>query len=493
VTAPAGRLSFRTQVLYGLGSISFGAHIALYALLLFFYNQVVGLSPGVVSLALAVSLILDSVWDPLIGHISDNTRTRWGRRHPFLYGSAVPIGLTVYLLFNPPAGLSRESLALWLLAFVVFSRLLISLYEMPSAALAPELAPDYDNRTTLMSYRWVMLVVGTAVANGIGYFWFFRPTPQYPQGQLNPAAWGPLALACAVIMMISIVVSALGTHDRIPSLHKPPKRKVSFAESLKEVGETVTNRNLLIVLLNSFIGGLSFGIYLGLALYLYTYFWGLTAVQIGILTSLVNPLSSILSAFVAPGLSRLLGKRSACIWMCFIGLAVMQGPILLRLLGYFPGAGSPALMPLLIVTHLFQGIMINGGFIVASSMVADITEDAQAKTGRRSEGLLFSANTFVIKATTAVSALLPGVMLAIVHFPAKALASKVPPETVHNLVWIYLPITTTLSVLSISAWSLYRIDKDAHARNVAAIRQAEALADHAAESAPEAVAARLVS
>jgi len=486
--APPPRLNFRTKFLYGFGSIAYGVLTQILTLLLFFYNQVVGLSAQAVSAALAISLVIDAVWDPVIGHVSDNLRSPWGRRHPFMYASAIPIAASVVFLMHPPSAFDAAQKFLWLLVFVVVARLLISLYEMPSSALAPELAPDYHDRTVVLSYRWVLGVSGTALAASLGNFWFFRPTAAYPQGQLNPAAWGPMAWASAVIALVSIVVSAAGTHHYIRRLHRPPARKVSLAHSLRDIAATLKNRNLGVALTAWLIAGLSFGLYGGLALYFYTFFWALKASQIGVL-ALVNLVASLVGAFIATGLSRAFGKKHACIAMFFGCVVAIQAPILLRLLGVFPGNGSALLMPILIVAHLLSGSLTNGGFILSSSMVADITEDAQVKTGRRAEGLLMATNTFITKATTGVSALLPGLLLAYVGFPAHARPGLIDMGIIRHMAWVYLPVTSGLSFLSIAVWFFYRIDKAAHDRHLATVAEAQAASEIAAEAEPDAVAA----
>ena len=118
-------------------------------------------------------------------------------------------------------------------------------------------------------------------------------------------------------------------------------------------------------------------------------------------------------------------------------------------------------------------------------MIADITEDAQVKTGVRSEGLLMASNSFIVKVTNGFAALLPGVMLAAVHFPVRA-TSAVSPAAVRSLMWIYLPATAALSVVSILIWMLYRIDQQTHERNLATVAQAAAAAEAAAEQLGEA-------
>lgn len=481
------RLSFRTKFLYGFGSISFGVHVYVLSLLLFFYNQVVGVPAGLVSAALAVTVVVDAAWDPIVGQFSDRLRTPWGRRHPLMYLSAVPVALTMLALWRPPAALSVEEKAVWLFGFALAARLVISLYEVPSQALAPELVPDYHARTGLMGYRWVFFTLGGAVATMSGYFVFFRPTAQYPQGQLNPAAWGPLTLTATAMMFGSILISALGTHDRIRTLHRPPARAASFGVILREVMGTLKNWNLGVALSASLIGGISYGLYLGLQLYVDTFFWRLPASGVGLL-SLANLASLLPGAWLATAVSRRFGKKHACVGVFLVTLIFLQGPILLRMLGAFPDNGQAAFMPALFATRFLHGLVTNAAYIIVTSMIADITEDAQVKTGVRSEGLLMAANSFIVKASAGFATLLPGVILAIVHFPAKATAA-VSPEVVRNLIWVYLPATLGLSVASILVWLLYRIDQQTHEANLAAVAAAAARMEAAGEAPTPAAAA----
>ena len=95
-------LPFSTKFLYGFGSIAYGIKDNAFAyFLLFVYVQVFGLAPDLAGLAILIMLIFDAISDPLIGYISDNTKSRWGRRHPFMYGSIIPVSLTFFLIWDP--------------------------------------------------------------------------------------------------------------------------------------------------------------------------------------------------------------------------------------------------------------------------------------------------------------------------------------------------------------------------------------------------------
>ena len=146
------KVSFANKVAYGIGSVASGVkNNGFDYFLLFFYSQVMGVSASLVSAALAIALVFDAISDPLIGYFSDNTRTSWGRRHPYMYGAAVPVTLCYFFLWNPPGQLSGDELFPFLVAISILIRTLITVYEIPSSALAAEMTDDYDERTSLLS------------------------------------------------------------------------------------------------------------------------------------------------------------------------------------------------------------------------------------------------------------------------------------------------------------------------------------------------------
>jgi GPH family glycoside/pentoside/hexuronide:cation symporter len=225
VSAPqaAGRaaeqppVGIATKVLYGLGSVAFGVKDnGFQAFLLLFYNQIVGLPASLVGAAIGAALVVDASVDPLIGQVSDHWRSRLGRRHPFMYASALPVALAYMLLWNPPRAWSHAALAIYLVLTATLVRTFISLYEVPSQALAAELAFDYDERTSILGYRVIFAFVGGLGMTLLAYQVFLHPTPQYPVGQLNPAGYARYGLAAGAIMLVVIIASAAGTHRRIP-------------------------------------------------------------------------------------------------------------------------------------------------------------------------------------------------------------------------------------------------------------------------------------
>jgi len=175
----ADRLSRRTKFLYGIGDTGFsltstilGAYFAI------FLTDVVGIAPTIAAAAIFIGRSWDYINDPLIGHISDRTRTRWGRRRPFLLFGALPFALAFLLLWvRPPFQNPVALAAYYALAYLIFDAAATFVY-MPYFALTPELTQDYDERTQLTSYRMFFSILGSLVAFTIPLFIIGNFTPE---------------------------------------------------------------------------------------------------------------------------------------------------------------------------------------------------------------------------------------------------------------------------------------------------------------------------
>ena len=266
-------LTLTTNVLYGAGSAAFGVHIAsLGSLLLLFFNQVVGLPVAWVGAALMIALIFDAICDPLIGEWSDHTRSSWGRRHPFMYASAVPLAVAFYFLWNPPHGWSNHAMFLYMITLLITLRLLLSLYEIPSSALAPELTPDYDQRTGLMSWRFFFGTIGGAGISWMAFSVFLRHDATHPLGIMNRTGWGYFGLTGGLIMFGSIMISCLGTHRFIAAIVHAPRKVESWTDKVREVTATLSNRSFVALMVSGLIGSIGSGLSTGLELYINNYF-----------------------------------------------------------------------------------------------------------------------------------------------------------------------------------------------------------------------------
>jgi Na+/melibiose symporter-like transporter len=467
MTAKTGVEALSTKLFYGFGSVAYGVKSNGFSyFLLFFYERVVGLDGFLAGVALLIVMTIDAVSDPLVGHTSDNWRSKWGRRHPFMYFSAIPVAITYYYLWVPPEGMSQVQIFVYLIFFAAMVRTFITMYEIPSTSLAPEFTDDYDQRTSFLSYRYFFGWWGGLTIAVLGYLVFFKATPEYSFGQINPEAWPRYGAFAAMIIFVAILVSSIGTHKHIPVLRQPPpKTNFTFRKWVGEFIETLSNRNFLVLFISAILASMAGGVNASLVLYFNTFFWELPAIQIGIL-NLVYFLSAVLALVLMPYVSKGRNKQHVAITVWMSAAVVMPLPIMLRVIGLFPEPGSDWLLPLLMVHGLIDVMLFIMAGILVSSMIADLVEDSAKKTGRRSEGLFFAGDSFARKIVHGFGILSAGSILSIVGFPDNAAPGEVEWQILRNMALIYAPLVLIFYSGAILVLKKYKITRDSHSENL---------------------------
>lgn len=415
-TAPLPR---RTVWMYGLGQASEGIkNYAFTAFLLFYYTSVVGLSGTLTGAALMIALLFDAAIDPFVATLSDRTRTRWGRRHPYMYASAVPLSLGFYLTFAPPhvpdgaLGLSREwVLFAWLLTFAVLTRGAMTLFHVPHMALGAELSDDFDERTRVVTARSLTAVIATAIAV-TAYFAMVdaMATPEFADGRLNPKPYEIFAAWFGVLIALAILASAWGTRDRIPFLKEPDGASGSLTSAmirdLREVLSIPSFRSLFVGFTFCF---LSWGVTNALGTHNALYFWHVTIEQQG-LWGLLVLFGTIFGMGFWGRVARRTDKKPTFLIGMVWFLVFAAAPPLLKVAGWFPAEGSPAYVPLFAFCGFMFAFGISSAMVVVGSMMADITDEDDLLYRRRREGLLFGALSFAGQAASGLGTVIAGIV-----------------------------------------------------------------------------------
>ena len=478
--------SLRAKLFYGFGSVAYGVKdFGFGTLLLFYYNQVIGLPAAEVSLAILVVLWVDAFADPIVGQISDGLRTRWGRRHPFMYASAVPVAIAYFFLWLPPHGWSHGAILAYLIVMAILVRACITMYEIPSSAMVPEMTDDYDQRTAFISVRYVFGVAAGVIMNALTFGVILHADAAHHDGRLNPGGYPVFAAVSAVIMVISILVSARGTHRYIPLFRAPPARRAGIAQIVGEMASTLAHRQFLVLLLAAVFGTMAIGLGAALALYFATYFWGFTTHQVAVIGFAGIP-AVIVPPLLAWPLSKSLGKKPAALVFYFTCVTLAVTPISLRLLGLLPANGSGILFAILFTERAVSTTLGVACLILFGSMMADVVEDSAVRTGRRSEGLFFASIAFINKLLSGAGTFLAGLLLQLANFPEHANPLTLDPSVPRHLALLYLPAVVGFYGFGIVVLSRYRISKAQHEENVRLLSEAEAQTAVALATSPPA-------
>ena len=459
VPAPE-RLPVRLKVMHGLGSIAYGVKDNGFStFLLLFYNQVIGLDAGIVGFAIMVALISDAFVDPVIGELTDRTRSRWGRRLPWLYAAPIPLAIAWMLLWHPPE-MSNAMTVAWLIGFAIIVRSLVSMCEVPSIAIVPELTADYDERTGVMRYRYLFGWGGGLLILLLAYGVFFGGA----KGLVDPAGYFPYALAGALLMAGSVLISAMGQHKRIAASNLADvKPAMSLGHILRDMRDTLSNRAFLWLVFAALFGFINQGITFSMNNYLLSFFWQFTQGEMIAYVFLL--FGSMIAAFllVAP-MSAKLGKRDGAIVAGAIALLVNSGIYFAWIQGVFPGLpGKPSvatMFALVFVSNSFSIVLM----ILSSSMMADVVEASQSETGRRSEGLFFAGYFFMQKCATGIGIFIAGQILSFAAFPAAAKPGQVGDAVLGNLALGYslaILIIGTMGLIVMRRFPISRADHEA--------------------------------
>ncbi|MFP6808532.1 MAG: MFS transporter [Pseudomonadales bacterium] len=453
---------------YGSASLAYGIKNNAFSYLLLIYaNQVLGLPGYLASLAMAIAMIWDAVSDLLLGHWSDKTSSRYGRRHPFMYAAFFILPISFYALFNPVIELNEDNTFYYILVIAILIRTGTTLFEVPSTALLPDLETGYDRRNKWLALRYAF---GWYGGNGIHTLNFMFWVGAY--GVAVGTGYSIYGKVGAVVIAVAIVVSALGTQKVAASLPKPTET-FKFREILKEIGQifqSVKNRNFAALFFYGLMVGMAGG--LGTALYLYntTYFFGFTGSQIAF-TGVGVMLSPAIAYWAAPYLGQKYGKKKAAILAILVNISLYPIPYILLLSGYWPEFGSWNALYLYSAFVVAEVVCSIIGGVLLDSMMADVVEDSQVVTSRRSEGLFYAARGFAAKAISAGGIIGAGTIVSLVGLDGISGVEDVTYEIRYDLATFFLPLYCSLFLAGLWVVNMYKIDRSVHSENLEKLKQ----------------------
>ena len=469
-------MSWSLRLVYAVGQLPEGVKSAAFGFfLLFYYNQVLGLSASLASAAIFIALCIDAVSDPIVGSWSDSAQTAYGRRHPFMYWSAVPFAAAFFGLFVPWPGLGETGLFFWLLGFCALTRTAMTFYTVPYMAMGAELIDDYDERTLLASLRTVFQLIGMFAVLIGGNQLFFSATDEFANGQLNPAAYPGFAFACVPFLLIGIWLAAAGTHGQIPRLSQPVQTsRLSVLRVMREIRVAFRIPSFTALVVASVMFGITQGMVQALILYTATYFFELSQGELSFLFA-VAVVGIIVGSLCSRPVAYLISEKrmvfaAGLAWYAFFTSIV----IILRLVDVLPGNEHPIVAPLYIASGFVSALGLGVAIPMIGSMIADVTDEHERRHQDRQEGIYYAAASFAGKVVGGAGPVFAGIVIDLAGIAPGSAASEVDPDAIFRFGLVQGPAVILLTLTSIVAVGFYRITRQRHREILDEIRQHEA-------------------
>ena len=450
VTLPAPKLTLPVKIAYGMGDLGAGMTSQFLAFfLLIFLTKEAKMPPDIAGAVLAVGKIWDAVNDPLVGMLSDRTRTRWGRRYPWMFLTAIPFGLSYCLIWLVPFGPDQVwlSFAYYVVITTIF-QVFFTTTNLPYTTLTAEMTQNYDERTALTSFRLASSVGGGVfilLANAISGQFFTDEKQRY-------LVLGAIA---GFFVIVTIFICIFGTFGYTESKAKAAGR--SMNATAEETEEQITFLQQLKMVLRNRPFLYVIGIYLcsWLALQItatvipfYGEYW--MNIDGGIIALIVQG-TAIVMMFVCAALSKRIGKRN----LYFLGAGSW---ILIQIALFFL---QPGQMSFLFVLSALAGFGVATAYVVPWSILPDVIELDELNTGRRREGMFYSFMTLAQKFGLAIGIYLVGLALKFSQFDETQIAQ---PESALTAIRFFMgPVPLVLLVAGVVLVYFYPITKEFHA------------------------------
>ena len=464
-------IQFKEKFFYASGAVANGVKTDAFTFfLLFFYSNVIGLSPGLASLAIFIALMVDAFTDPLMGVISDRTRHRFGRRHPYFLLGMIPMGLSYFMLFSIQVSweLSQQYLFLWMLTFTMLTRLGMTIFEVPHRSLGSEMSRSYTERTSIFATRELLGWMGGLFNAFLAYTIFFKDTPDYMPGTKNPEPWIHYGMTGATIMCASVLITYFGTLKyRDNSQIDIPIFNLKLI--FNQIFIALKNRSFLIFFFGYLFIAVSWGMGSSLQIYMNTYFWEFKSIMLASYLG-IYVLSTISAFLLIPALVKVIEKRTILLVAIMFAALIPPIPIFLFINGFLPASGTWNLFYATIPFVYVGNTCLSSSAIIRESMLGDISDEVELDSKIGQQGLMFASSSLIGKLNTGLGILMAGIALEFISFP-QGVEVNPSAENIFNLAMVQGPLVAVLMFIPFGIFSMYKIDRHRHEEIIAKLEQ----------------------
>ena len=404
------RVSLPTKVAYGVGGLSDSIKtFSFTTFLLFYYTSVLGLPGTWLGVAMAVGLVWDAFVDPLIGHASDRSTVRVGRRHSFMFVGAVGAGASFAAVFNPPSGLSAGWLFAWLMMTSLSLRSTISLFMVPYYALGAELTTDYHERTSISGYRAGAVLLGTLLTTMAAFLVFFPSDGVVGvDAKFAPGSYEAMGAVFGLAITVVGLTATFGTlreRSRLTASSGGRPDPVAFHRTL--LGP-LRDHSFRVVVASSALSFMATAVNAALALHFLTYHVRLTSTHALSFYFAGFYLGALAGVFIWVRVTRRIEKHKVYAVTTVLTAVVISGGY--WLVGDQRPFGTDHLL-VVVIGSCLAGFFGTAGIVIVPSMIADIVALDHLRTGRRRDGVTFGIYSLGQQVSGGFAVLLAGVLV----------------------------------------------------------------------------------
>lgn len=459
------KLDFKTKLCYGIGNLGYGSMgQSVSSFIMFFATSVLGLPGFLVGVTIAITSLWDGVSDPIIGYLSDRTKSkRFGRRLGHMLFASFALAVNNIVLWLCPTSDNQALMILWLMGFLLLQETFNTFFATPYSALCIDIAPDYNDQTKMQGFKTVFYILGLVLPSVLMYI--FMPTASVGiQAQFDRQGYIYIAIVNSVLALACGLTTIIGTRKRVksmPNYHEAmdtqkKEKEHSFGKILAGYVETFKKKDFRIVMLGYSVSLIGTVFITSVGMHVFTFCYHFSSTQISALMICLFG-GAIFSQMIWVNVVKKYDKKQTLIFalsVILFGIALASVTFLFRIyctsdfIFWF-------VLPCLFICGIGSGAL----YSLPHSMYADVVTMEQYKTGENNAGRYTGYYTFTYNFSNSIALLFIGVLLDLVKFdstqPVQALSVQ---SGLGKIVFFGSAIALTIAIIIFSKYNIKRAD-----------------------------------
>lgn len=418
----------KNSILYSFGNFSAGLTDAVFStFVIFFYVDHLKMPPYLIGIGMTIYGIWNAINDPIFGQISDRTRSKWGRRKPYIIFGSLPLSLAFISIWVPPTGIIGENVTMMFIYFMITIFLYDTLYSLVIlnwTALFPEMYKTQEERTKVSAYRQVIGVIATILGSTL------------PPILSESIGWGPMAVIFAILSFAALKLSLKS------SFESPEYNTGQGLSLLNALKATFKSKSFITYIIGTTLVQFTFVMMQAGIPFYAKYVLKAKGIQVSLILGIIFFVSLLFISMWAKLANKYSTRKTMIISTAFFGVSLLQFWFVKSFLIEMIAAG-------------IVGIGLAGIIVLMDVMLSDVIDEDELKTGFRREGMYFGINALLIRIGISVQSILMGYILKTSGYDAKLSVENQPQSAIIGLRSIVSIIPFIALIFAIISFKFY--------------------------------------